>query len=143
MSESTAVSRSVAIDLPDTDAPAAPLSWGVRRGPFLWVSGQVSVDWTTGESIHGDIVDQTTATLANVRRVLEAGGASLADVVKTTVFLTDIRLAPAMNAVYAEIFSDHPLPSRSTVQVGPLGRPEFLIEIEAQAYVDATMSEPN
>lgn len=135
MTETFDPSASTAIRLPGTDDPAAPLSWGLRRGPLLFVSGQVAVDWTTGASIPGGIAEQTAATLANVRRVLEAGGASVEDVVKTTVFLTDIRHAPAMNAVYAEFFSSLPRPSRSTVQVGPLGRPEFLIEIEALAYL--------
>ena len=123
-----------AVYVPGAFRPPAPLSPGLRRGPFLWISGQVPVDRDTFESAGEGIAEQTQITLENLLAVAEAGGATLADIVKTTVFLTDITNGPAMNEVYGAFFPE-PRPSRSTVQIGPLARPEFLIEIEALAYL--------
>lgn len=122
------------IFVPGAFRPPAPLSPGLRRGPFLWISGQVPVDRVTFESAGTGIREQTQLTLDNVLAVAQAGGARLEDIVKTTVFLTDIADAPEMNEVYAGFFA-YPRPSRSTAQVGPLARPEFLVEIEALAYL--------
>lgn len=128
------MSLNKAVHVPGAFRPPAPLSPGLRRGPFLWISGQVPVDRDTFASVGTGIREQTQITLDNVLAVAQAGGARLEDIVKTTVFLTDINDGPAMNDVYASFFPE-PRPSRSTVQVGPLARPEFLIEIEALAYI--------
>jgi 2-iminobutanoate/2-iminopropanoate deaminase len=103
----------------------------VRAGEWLVVSGQVGVHG--GSLIDGGVAAQTRQALANLRGHLEAEGATLAHVVKTTVFVRHISDFPAMNAAYAEVFGDH-RPARSTVAVAglPLGG---LIEIEAWAYV--------
>ena len=114
----------------------APYSQGidVTGSRIVIASGQVPVDPATGVLDGGDAAAQTRRVLANLRAVLEAGGASLQDVVKTTVFLTDLAGDfAAMNAVYAEVFAGH-APARSTVGVAalPLGA---RVEIEAWAVV--------
>jgi 2-iminobutanoate/2-iminopropanoate deaminase len=123
-----------------SSAPApvqgAPYSQGVdvTGQRMVFASGQVPVDPATGALDGGDAAAQTRRVLANLRAVLEAGGASLRDVVKTTVFLTDLAGDfGAMNAVYAEVFAGH-APARSTVGVAalPLGA---RVEIEAVAVV--------
>jgi 2-iminobutanoate/2-iminopropanoate deaminase len=98
---------------------------------MLFCSGQIAIDHTTGKLIQGDVGAQTRRALLNLAAVLSAGGASLHDVVKTTVFLTDMNDFAAMNEVYAEVFSDSP-PARSTVAVAALPA-GARVEIEAIA----------
>lgn len=109
-----------------------PFSPGLIAGPFVFISGQVGVDPATGRLAGPDVQAQTRQTLENVRTLLAQAGLTLADVVKTTVFLTRIEDFAAMNAVYREFFSE-PLPTRSTVGVAALARPELVVEIEAIA----------
>lgn len=111
--------------------PVAPLSPAVRWGELLFVSGQVPRD-AEGIVTAGGVGEQTRTVLDNLRAVLDGCGSSLGAVVKTTVFLTDIADMAEMNKVYAEVFGKH-LPARSTVEVSALGKPEFLVEIEAVA----------
>jgi 2-iminobutanoate/2-iminopropanoate deaminase len=115
----------------------APYSQGidVTGTRMVFASGQVPVDPATGALEGDDVGTQTRRVLANLRAVLEGGGASLRDVVKTTVFLTDLAADfGTMNAVYAEVFAGH-APARSTVGVAalPLGA---RVEIEAVAVID-------
>ena len=112
-------------------APKGPYSPWVKAGGFIYVSGQGPIDPETGETDLGDIATQTRMTLANVEAVLADAGAGLGDVVKTTVFLTDIGNFKPMNEVYAEVFG-RVRPARSTVGVAalPLG---ISVEIEAVA----------
>lgn len=98
---------------------------------MLFCSGQIAIDHTTGKLIQGDIGAQTRRALLNLAAVLSAGGASLHDVVKTTVFLVDMNDFAAMNEVYAEVFNDSP-PARSTVAVAALPA-GARVEIEAIA----------
>ena len=109
-------------------APVGPYSQAVRAGGFLFLSGQVALDPATGQLVEGDVVAHTRQIMANLKGVLAAAGLSLADVVKTTIFLTDMGDFGAVNGVYGEYFSSDP-PARSCVQVAalPLGVP---IEIE-------------
>ena len=111
--------------------PVGPYTPIVRAGEWLVVSGQVGV--SEGKLVGGGVVAQTKRSLANLAALLEGEGASLADVVKTTVFLTDIDDWPAMNEAYVEAFGDH-RPARSAVAVAglPLGA---VVEVEAWAYV--------
>lgn len=117
-------------------APAAvgPYSQGIRAGKFVFTAGQIPMDPATGKLVGGDIQAQTRRVLQNVQAVLEAAGASLANVVKVTVFLLDMGNFKAMNEVYAEFFTENP-PARSAVQAAalPLG---VDIEIEAIALID-------
>ncbi len=114
-------------------APQAvgPYSQGIVAGNLVFTAGQVAIDPAIGKLIEGDAPTQARQALKNLQAVLEAGGASLAQVVKTTVFLADMNDYAAVNAVYAEFFTENP-PARSAVQVAklPLGA---LVEIEAVA----------
>ncbi len=104
------------------DAPAplagAPYSQAIRAGEMIYVSGQVPL--TAGGTLVGDdIVAQTTQSLRNVAAILAAAGVGMADVVKTTVYLTDLADFGAMNEVYAAAFGGH-APARATVEVAAL-----------------------
>lgn len=114
-------------------APVGPYSQAVEHAGLLFLSGQIPLDPATGRLVPGDIEAQTRRVLANLRAVLEAGGASLAHVVRTSIYLIDLADFPRVNAVYAEHFTAEPRPARSTVQVAalPLGA---AIEIDAIAF---------
>jgi 2-iminobutanoate/2-iminopropanoate deaminase len=117
------------------NAPKAigPYSVGVRVGDFIFVSGTLGVDKDTGEMVPGGIEAQTRQVITNIKGILEAAGASLRDVVKTTVFMADLGEFSKMNNIYAEFFSVDP-PARSTFGVAALPR-GAAIEIEAIAVV--------
>ena len=113
-------------------APAAlgPYSQGIQAGELVFCSGQLGLDPRTGELADG-VAAQAERALRNIGAVLEAAGCGYADVVKTTVFLTDMADFAALNAVYAEFFGDTP-PARSTFAVAGLPK-GGLLEIEAIA----------
>ena len=115
-----------------TDAPAAigPYSQAIATSGFVFCSGQVGFDPSTGELVEG-LEAQTERALRNLGAVLDAGGVSYADVVKTTVFLQSLGDFQAMNTIYASFFPDPP-PARSTIQVAGLPR-GALFEVEAIA----------
>ena len=122
------------VPLPTPNAPpaAGPYSPAVRAGDWIVCAGQVGIDPATSRIVDG-VEAQARQVLTNLAAVLGDCGASLADVAKTTVFVTDIAQFGTVNAVYAEAFGDH-RPARSTVQVAALpGGAE--VEIEAWAYV--------
>lgn len=110
-----------------------PFSAAVRTGDLLFVSGQVGV--RDGKVVEG-IEEQTRATLENIRDVLAQAGRSLEDVVKVTVFITDMSLWPKMNEVYAEYFPKDQ-PARSALGATALALPELLVEMECVAEVGA------
>lgn len=116
-------------------APGAvgPYSQGVKAGNMIFVSGQLPIVPETGELLKGDIQEQAKRSLDNVKAILEAGGASLEDVVKVNVSVVNIEQFSLINEVYAEYFSNHK-PARALVEVSrlPLGGE---IEIEAIAVV--------
>lgn len=114
-------------------APGAigPYSQAVRAGGFIFLSGQIPTDPQTGTFVAGGIAEQTEQVLKNLAAVLEAAGASLASVVKTTVFLVDMNDFTAMNEVYARFFTENP-PARATVEAARLPR-DARVEIEAIA----------
>jgi 2-iminobutanoate/2-iminopropanoate deaminase len=118
------------VTLPGVSA-AAPFSLGIKAGDFLFISGQTSREGGVGKIPEG-IEEQTRVCLENVKRIAEAGGTSMDQVVKVTVFLTDMKDFVKMNEVYKTFFPNDP-PTRSTIGVTSLARPEFLIEIEAIA----------
>jgi 2-iminobutanoate/2-iminopropanoate deaminase len=105
-----------------------------RGARTLYLSGQIPLDPATGELAGATIEEQTARVLENLGAVLTAAGASLANVVKTTVFLTDLADFPKMNEIYGRAFARSP-PARSTVQVAALPR-GARIEIEAVAVVE-------
>ena len=116
-------------------APAAigPYSQGIsaQLGNITITSGQLPIDPATGAFAEGGIAGQTRQSLENVKAVLEAGGFSMEDVIKTTVFLKDMNDFGAMNEVYATYFASNP-PARSAVEVARLPK-DALVEIEAIA----------
>jgi 2-iminobutanoate/2-iminopropanoate deaminase len=116
-------------------APAAigPYSQAIAANGFLFTAGQIALDPSTGQVVDGDVVAQTERVFANLRAILDAAGTSFADVVKTTVFLSDMADFPRMNEVYAKAFGAA-RPARSTVQAAGLPR-GVLVEIEAIAVL--------
>lgn len=117
------------------NAPAAigPYSQGITAGgrSITFTSGQLPIDPATG-TMPESIREQTRQSLTNVREVLSAAGLSMANVVKTTVFLSDMNNFAAMNEVYAEFFGEGGYPARSAVEVARLPK-DALVEIEAIA----------
>jgi 2-iminobutanoate/2-iminopropanoate deaminase len=114
-------------------APAAigPYSQGVRLGNLVFTAGVAGVDPTTQQVVAGGVTEQTTRTFESLKAILEAGGTSLAKVVKATVFLKDMNDFAAMNAVYGSYFAQTgaPLPARTTVEAARLPK-DVLVEIE-------------
>ena len=121
-------------------APAHAFPQGVRKGPFVQVSGQGPVDPATGEYVFGgDVAAQTRRTLENVAAIVEASGATFADVISLRVFLTDQSHFAEMNEAYAQFVADRcgsaVFPARTTLICG-LPREEMLVEIDAFAVVE-------
>jgi 2-iminobutanoate/2-iminopropanoate deaminase len=116
-----------------SEAPAAvgPYSQAVAVGNLLFCAGQIPLDPATGELVGADVTGQTERVCENIDAVLKANGMTFANVVKTTVFLTDLANFAAMNAVYAKYFTE-PFPARSTIQVTGLPR-GAQVEIEVTA----------
>ncbi len=115
------------------DAPGAigPYSQAVKVGNMVFCSGQIPIDPKTGQFVSENVADQTRQVLINLKAVLKAAGTDLNNVVKTTVFLTDMNDFAEMNEVYAEFFSDNK-PARATVQAAGLPKNAH-VEIECIA----------
>lgn len=118
-----------------SEAPIAigPYSVAAGGGPFVFSAGQIAIDPSTGDLVPGGIEEQTHQVLSNLQAVLRASSSCLEKVVKTTVFLRDMKDFPAMNKVYGGYFSSNP-PARTTVAVAGLPK-DALIEIEAVALL--------
>ncbi len=121
------------ITSPDAPAPVGPYSHAVKAGDLVFVSGQGGMDQDTGKPLEG-VEAQARQALANLETILQAAGLSLANVVKTTIFLTDMADFAAVNRVYGEVMGASP-PARSTVAVAalPLG-----ISVEIEVIADAS-----
>jgi 2-iminobutanoate/2-iminopropanoate deaminase len=130
----TEAKRQLEIRTEAAPAPVGPYSQAIRLGELVFVSGQIPLDPKTGEIVSGEIEDEARQVLTNLKAVLGASGSELACVVKATVYLTDMRLFPRINAIYAEAFSADPAPARATVEVSalPLGA---RVEIDAIAFI--------
>ena len=115
-------------------APKAigPYSQAVKHNGLIFLSGQIPLDAATGQLVEGGIVEQTVRVLENMKAVLEAAGSSLAQVLKTTVFLKDMGEFAQMNEVYAHYFPNNP-PARSTVEAARLPR-DVRVEIDCIAH---------
>ena len=118
-----------------TNAPAAigPYSQAIQVGNLVYTSGQIPIDPETGTIVEGGIKEQTRQSLLNVKAILEEAGLTMANVVKTTVFMADMNDFADMNGVYAEFFTE-PFPARSAVAVKTLPK-NALVEIEVIAEV--------
>jgi 2-iminobutanoate/2-iminopropanoate deaminase len=117
---------------PGVPIPRGPYSPAVRGGDFLFVAGQGPIDPATNQMSYGDIAHETRQVLNNIKKILEGCGATMADVVKCSVFLADGKDFAAMNAVYAEFFGDNK-PARTTVEA-KFADPKMKVEIDCIAY---------
>ena len=116
-------------------SPRGHYTPAMRAGDFVYVSGQGPIDPATDQLAAGDVEFQTRLTLSNVRRILEAAGVGITDVVKCSVFLRDISEFHKMNRAYAAFFGDHK-PARTTVEA-KFHQAEMLVEIDCVAYKPA------
>lgn len=123
----------IAVVSPDAPSGPGPYTAALRVGDFIFVSGQASIDPVTHEILGDTIEEQTRNALGYIKALLEAGGATLNDVVKVTTFLAHKEDYHRFSAVYEEFFVDEPLPTRSTVSAGQVW--DHLIKIECIAYV--------
>jgi 2-iminobutanoate/2-iminopropanoate deaminase len=116
------------------NAPAAigPYSQAIQAGNMLFLSGQIPLDPATGTVVTGGIEEQTRQVMSNLRAVLKAAGLDFADLVKTTIFLTDLNDFAVVNGIYGECFAGTIPPARATVQVAALPK-GALVEIEGVA----------
>ena len=114
--------------------PGGAYSQAIRAGDFVYIAGQGGLDPATRNLVGDTIEAQTKQALENVRSILESAGASMSDVVKSTVHLSDLSLFPRFNAIYAEYFPD-PKPVRTTV--GSQLVNNMLVEIDVVAYTGA------
>lgn len=119
---------------PSAPNPIGPYSQAVKTDSLIYLSGQIPVDPQSGTLIEADIALQTKQVFANIAAVLDAAGSSFSNVLKTTVFLTDMNNFPLMNEIYASYFDSDDAPARSTIQVSalPLGS---LVEVEVIAEI--------
>ncbi len=119
---------------PNAPAPIGPYSQAIQTGRLLFVSGQIPVDAATSKVVDGDVAAQARQCLKNMKAVLDEAGASVSNVVKTTIFLVDMADFAAVNAVYKEFFEPN-APARSciAVQALPLG-----VRVEIEAIADLT-----
>ena len=122
--------------LATNNAPAAigPYSQAIHADKFVFVSGQLPIDPATGEFAGADIAAQTKQSLTNVKAILAEAGTGMDQVIKTTVFLSDMNNFGAMNEVYATFFGEGSYPARSAVEVARLPK-DALVEIEVTALL--------
>lgn len=113
-------------------APVGPYSQAIEHEGWVFVSGQIPLDPASGEIVGASAAEQARQVLANLKAVLAEAGVGFENVLRTTIYLTDLAEFKAVNAVYAEAFASEPQPARATVQVAalPLGA---LVEIDAIA----------
>jgi 2-iminobutanoate/2-iminopropanoate deaminase len=109
--------------------PGSPYSTAIKANGFLFVSGSVPLDPATGALVGETTLDQTRQVLTNLKGIVEGAGVPLTNVVKVTVYLTNMDDFAAMNGVYKEFFPQNP-PTRTTVGISSLARAEFLVEID-------------
>jgi 2-iminobutanoate/2-iminopropanoate deaminase len=121
------------ISPPGTPAPQGPYSPAVRAGDYVYVSGQVAHDPVKGVPVLGDIQSETRQTLKNIQAILEGCGASMSQVVRCGVYLTNANDFKPMNEVYAEFFGQAK-PARTTIIVAALPLKDAKVEIDAVAY---------
>jgi len=119
------------ISTPKAPAAIGPYSQAIQVGNLIYTSGQIPIDPATGQLVEGGIKEQTRQSLNNIQAILQEAGLTMASVVKTTVFMTDMADFADMNSVYAEFFTE-PYPARSAVAVKTLPK-NALVEIEVVA----------
>lgn len=127
------VEHKQAVRTENAPKPVGPYNQAIRAGDFIFVAGQGPLNPQTGQRESSSIQAETRRVLENVKAILEAAGASMADIVKTTCYLSNMDDFQAFNAVYAEYFPSEP-PARTTIQAGRLPM-NINVEVEAIAYL--------
>lgn len=126
--------KKTVISTPNAPAAIGPYAQGIKLGDVVYTSGQLPINPQTGELVADDIKKATRQSLENVKAVLEAGGSSVANVVKVLILLSDINDFVEMNEVYNEFFEGTEFPARSAFEVATLPK-NALIEIEAIGHI--------
>ena len=116
--------------------PVGPYNQAIKAGNFIFCSGQIAINPETNKvDCLGNIEEETKQVLKNLREVLNAGGSTLEDVIKTTIFLTDLKNFQIVNKVYSDFFGGKESPARACVEVSSLPK-GVMIEIDCVAFVD-------
>ena len=124
------------IQTPLAPAPVGPYNQAIVANGLVFVAGQIALDPITGAIVgEGDVAAQSERAMESLKAILEAAGASLQDVVKTTVFLADMNDFPTVNAVYARYFDEATAPARACVEVSRLPK-NVLVEVDCIAAID-------
>ena len=125
-----------AIKTSNAPEPVGPYNQAIKVGGFIYCSGQIAIDPVSNEiNCLGNIEEETTQVLKNLLAVLDAGGAKAKDVIKTTIYLTDLKNFQIVNKIYSEFFSVDIPPARACVEVSSLPK-GVLIEIDCVAFLD-------
>ena len=116
--------------------PVGPYNQAIKAGNFIYCSGQIAIDPVSNKiNCLGNIVKETTQVLKNLLAVLNAGGAKAEDVIKTTIYLTDLNNFQIVNKIYSDFFRVEPSPARACIEVSSLPK-GVLVEIDCVAYLD-------
>lgn len=122
-------------EVPGLCPPPEPYSYAIRAGNTLYLAGQVALD-ENGEVVGESVRDQARQVWSNIVRVLTSSGSSIAQVVKVTYYLQDIRELPEEIAIREEVFSGRPLPAVTAIQAAALGLPGLKMEVDVVAVID-------
>ncbi len=124
------------IKTPNAPDPVGPYNQAIKVGNFIYCSGQIAIDPISNEiNYKGNIEKETTQVLKNLQAVLNAGGAKFEDVIKTTIYLTDLKNFQTVNEIYSRFFNVEVPPARACIEVSSLPK-GVLIEIDCVAYLD-------
>ncbi len=116
--------------------PVGPYNQAIKAGKFIFCSGQIAINPETNKvDCLGNIREETIQVLKNLKAVLNAGGAKIDDVIKTTIFLTDLKNFQVVNEIYSDFFSGNNSPARACVEVSSLPK-GVMIEIDCIAFLD-------
>ena len=130
------MSSTKVINTSNAPDPVGPYNQAIKAGNFIYCSGQIAIDPVSNEiNCLGDIEKETTQVLKNLLAVLEAGGAKAEDVIKTTIFLTDLKNFQIVNSIYSKFFKVENPPARACVEVSSLPK-GVLVEIDCIAFLD-------
>ena len=129
------MSSSIVIKTKNAPAPVGPYNQAIKAGNFIYCSGQIAINPKTNDiDCLGDIHGETIQVLDNLKEVLKAGGATTDDVIKTTIFLTDLNNFKTVNLLYEQCFNSDKAPARACIEVSSLPK-GVLIEIDCVAYI--------
>ena len=130
------MSSTKVIKTPNAPDPVGPYNQAIKAGKFIYCSGQIAIDPVSNEiNCLGNIEKETNQVLKNLLAVLNAGGAKVEDVIKTTIYLTDLKNFQTVNTIYSDFFDVENPPARACVEVSSLPK-GVLIEIDCIAYLD-------